>query len=441
MRSLHLLLIDEDVRTVRTVRDILPSGWKVFSAPSLTSVPMTRFDVACVNVGPNEPFQKAGLQIIRTLREQQNIQEIVALSTSRDLELMEDCLHHGARQFLAKPLCEGEFQMVLEKIASHFFLEHGEFLSASKLRWVGDSDKSRAVRRAISRLKGERSPIIIEGESGSGKEVVAHLLHNQDPQGPFICVNMASIPDNLFESEFFGHVRGAFTGAEQNKMGLAEAADGGDLFLDEIEALPYVHQSKLLRFLETGEVRRVGAREMVQVQVRVLAATNQNLEELTQRGLFRSDLLYRLAGHKIRLPALRERTEDILPLASHFLSADPHRKRELAQDALEFLQDYHWPGNVRELKRICEQALVSAPLPFIRAVDLRELIRPNPFPNPPFAVNLEQGLSALINTFEASVILKCLEHSTDIDTAARTLKVSRSNLYKKIKDLKITWKA
>jgi DNA-binding NtrC family response regulator len=440
VRNLHLLLIDDDPSTIRAVRESVQPGWKVFAAPSLESVPDLDFHVACISLSQDQ--QALGLSTIAALKFAGRTREIIAFSSACDLALMEECLQKGASQFLAKPLRSAELRMALEKLASHFDLETCEENGKHpRVRWVGTSEESKAVRKAVARLRGEKTPIILEGESGSGKEVVAHLLHNQDGCGPMVCVNMASIPDNLFESEFFGHVRGAFTGADQNKIGLAEAAHGGDLFLDEIEALPYIHQSKLLRFLETGEVRRVGARDSTYTRVRVIAATNQNLDDLTHRGLFRSDLLYRLAGHRITLPPLRERLDDILPLANHFLSADLCRQKYLSAEALAAMQAYHWPGNVRELKRVCEQALVVSPLPVIRAHDLRELIRPKPFSNTAFAVNLDLGLSTLLDTFEASVITKCLEHSTDVDMAARTLKVSRSNLYKKIKDLKITWKA
>ena len=243
--------------------------------------------------------------------------------------------------------------------------------------WVGESAASQSIRRQIAQLKNEAGPILIEGESGTGKEVTAQLLHAQQPGNPFVAINVASVPELLFESEFFGHVKGAFTGADQNKMGLAEAASGGDLFLDEVEALSPALQAKLLRFLETGEVRRVGAKESIHVKTRVIAASNRNLNTLVAEGKFREDLLWRLSGKKILLPPLRERPEDIDELAKHFLSLDKYRKKEIVDDAMHVLRSYQWPGNVRELKRVCEQLLLSSPLPLVRKDDVLAVIRPS----------------------------------------------------------------
>src|SRR5690606_4821239 len=175
----------------------------------------------------------------------------------------------------------------------------------------------------------------------------------QEGERPFIAVNMASLPDNLFESEMFGHMKGAFTGADQNKVGLCEAAHGGDLFLDEIEALSPAHQAKLLRFLESGEVRRIGAKETIQVDCRTISASNQNLEKMVRDGEFREDLYFRLCSHKILLPPLRQRKEDIAELSQYFLDLEkPRRNKSFSEDGLKALTEYHWPGNIRELRRV-----------------------------------------------------------------------------------------
>jgi transcriptional regulator with PAS, ATPase and Fis domain len=251
---------------------------------------------------------------------------------------------------------------------------------------------------------------------------------------------MAGLSESLFESEFFGHIRGAFTGADQNRMGLAEAAHGGDLFLDEIEALPLSNQAKLLRFLESGEVRRLGSRDSIHVSVRVIAATNQNLQEMVQKGQFREDLLYRINGKKIRLAPLRERKGDVSALAQHFLSLDQRRSKTISAEALFLLEEHVWPGNVRELKRFCEQLVIHAPLPIIRSEDVRQFMAPQIVSDDGFRFDFGQGLGPLVEAFETKAIQKCLEQTNDVDEAARVLQVSRSNLYKKIKDLKIAWK-
>ena len=218
-------------------------------------------------------------------------------------------------------------------------------------------------------------------------------------------------------------------------MGLAEAAHGGKLFLDEVEALSPPMQVKLLRFMENGEVRRVGARDSLIVKTQVIAATNKNLEALVAEGKFREDLLWRLNGNKISLPPLRERKEDILELTRHFLNLDKFRKKELSPEATTQLCLYSWPGNVRELKRVCEQLLVQAPLPLIRGEDVRYCLPLSPLstsfgedPKSP-----QKSLQDLIGGFEAEAIKTCLQQTKSIEETSQILQVSRSNLYKKSK--------
>jgi DNA-binding NtrC family response regulator len=382
-----------------------------------------------------------GLEVIRHLRADDPHLEVIAISGDLDHDLMERGLKSGASRFLAKPLHAGEVKITLDKIEDWLLLK-GALTRASHTSrlWLGSSPPAREVQRQIADLKGERGPLLVEGESGTGKELVARLLHAQNEDAPFVAVNMASLPENLFESELFGHVRGAFTGAEQNKMGLAEAAHGGDLFLDEIEAMPLVLQAKLLRFLETGEVRRVGAKESVQVQCRVIVATNQPLSQLVQTGKFRDDLLWRISGKRVHLPPLRERREDIGELCTAFFNEDSIRRKQLTDDGLAALMSHTWPGNVRELKRVCEQLIAIAPLPIIRRQDVLALLQPTAMPANGESLDYSQGLPDLVNRFEAQVITRCLDQYQDIDETSRVLKISRSSLYKKIKDHNINWR-
>ncbi|MFN8790043.1 MAG: sigma-54 interaction domain-containing protein, partial [Bdellovibrionales bacterium] len=287
----------------------------------------------------------------------------------------------------------------------------------------------------LAQLKGEMTPVLIEGETGTGKEVVARILHEQEASRPFIAVNVAAIPENLFESEMFGHVKGAFTGADQNKVGLIEAAHGGDLFLDEIEEFPQNHQAKLLRFLESGEIRRVGAKDSIKVQTRVMAASNRPLATLVREGRFREDLYYRLASQKLQLPPLRSRPEDIQALANFFLEKQkPRRHKTLTEDGLTALRSYDWPGNVRELKRVCEQLALTSPLPLIRAEDVKSWLKPSTTPESFGKLDLSLGLTRLTEQFEARLIADCLKNEPDVEKAAQQLQISKSNLYKKIKD-------
>jgi DNA-binding NtrC family response regulator len=380
-----------------------------------------------------------GLEVIKRLYEKMPQLEVVAISGDLSRELMEACLKLGAQRFLSKPLLSEEVLLLLEKIEALWDLRNFETQHTnSQVRWVGKGEASQNVTRKIASLRGETKTVLIEGETGTGKEITARLLNSQEGQRPFIAVNVASIPDNLFESEMFGHVKGAFTGADQNKVGLCEAANGGDLFLDEIEALAPAHQAKLLRFLESGEVRRVGAKDFIQIKCRVIAATNKPLEKMVKEGSFREDLYFRLSSQKIELPPLRERTEDIEDLAKYFLTLEkPRRNKSFSEDGFLALKSYPWPGNARELRRVCEQLCLTSPLPFIRQEDVNAILKPSFKPTTQESLDLTKGLNTLVQEFEAKIISQCLKEESDIEKAADTLKISRSSLYKKIKDYNI----
>lgn len=441
----RLLVVDDDDLVIQSIRMSVSKSWHVTGVNSPEEVPNDTFLAVFVDMHLTGNMDHAeGPEVIESIRAKDPRVEIIAISGNLDRDLMERCLKAGASRFLAKPLNADEINLTLEKIEALWLLQNATQRSSSEQTpWVGESDASETVRKQIALLKGEPGPILIEGESGTGKEVAAHLINAQEGRDPFIRINVAAIPENLFESELFGHVRGAFTGADQNKMGLAEAAHGGDLFLDEIEALTLPLQVKLLRFLETGEVRRVGSQESVQVQTRVLIATNQNLESMVEAGQFREDLLWRINGKKIFLPPLRDRGEDIAVLSKFFLSKDAFRKKELTEDAIQAMKNYRWPGNVRELKRVCEQLSLSAPLPIIRHEDLMALLQRTSGESSPSSANIDfnLGLPSLMDGYEALVISKCLEKLEDVDEVAKVLKISRSSLYKKIKDHQIEWRS
>lgn len=439
-----LLIVDDDPLVHQSLKLCLPTHWKVFSAPKLEAIQYERFYHAAFVDMHLEPgsTKAAGPQVVEKLIKNNSQLEVVAMSGDLNRALMESCLKAGAQRFLAKPLMPEEVLLILEKIEALWNLRSMDPSSyRHSTRWVGNSTASQKIKKRIAELRGETNAVLIEGETGCGKEVVARLLHEQEGERPFIAVNLASIPENLFESELFGHVKGAFTGAETNKVGLAEAANGGDLFLDEIEALPLSQQAKLLRFLETGEVRRVGAKESTLVNTRVIAASNKPLEKMVAAGEFREDLLYRLSSQRVELTPLRERLDDIDELAKHFLEAErPRRNKSIDIDGLAALKKYNWPGNVRELKRVCEQLSLTSPLPFIREVDVTNWLKPvATLPGTPSytAIDFNKGLNTLVEEFEAHAIRTCLKQTRDIEEAAKILQISRSNLYKKIKDYKI----
>lgn len=456
IRAFNLLLVDDDPMVHQSMRLILPKEWKLFSVQKIELLSLDRFYHAALidmHLSPSTGAQNQkpeGPQVIAKILQQHPQTEVIAISGDLNRELMEACLKVGAQRFLPKPLLPEEVLLSLEKIEALWNLRtHSQSASSAsgKISWQGDSDFSKELTRKIAQLRGEMGPVLIQGETGTGKEVVAQLLHEQEPSRPFISVNMASIPENLFESEMFGHVKGAFTGADNHKIGLVEAANGGDLFLDEIEALPLHLQAKLLRFLESGEVRKVGSKDSIQVRTRIITASNRPLREMVASQEFREDLYFRLCTHLLELKPLRERVADIPTLARYFLdNVKPRRNKQFSDDGFESLQRYQWPGNTRELKRICEQLSLTSPLPLIRSEDVNLYLFPNqnlaanssPASNKgPQKPDFSKGLNNLLADFESQVIQNCLLEHKDIEKAAQLLQISRSSLYKKIKDYKI----
>ncbi len=434
--KLNLLVIDDDTMILEALRSVIHDPWN-FIGKTHFALPKEPIHVAFVDLHLSGQHNKhEGLEVIKALSQHDPHTEIVAISGDLDRMLMEKTLKAGATRFLPKPLTPDEVIITLNKLEALFALR---WQHEHPYQWIGQSPASEDLRRKVAQLKGEMTPVLIEAESGSGKEVVAHLLHQQEDSRPFISVNVAAIPENLFESEFFGYNKGAFTGALQNKMGLAESANGGDLFLDEIEALPLSQQAKLLRFLESGEIRRVGANETFHVQTRIIAATNENLQKLVSEGKFREDLMWRLSGHKISIPPLRERLGDLPLLVTFFMQKiRSFKNKTFSEGALEALQKYPWPGNVRELKRVCEQVALQSPLPIIRSEDLRPLLAPSSINTSELRIDLQRGLPDLVNDFEKKVLETALSQEKDVDALTKILKISRSSLYKKLKDFGIT---
>lgn len=442
----QLVVIDDDDLVIASLRPLLPSNWTL--VPGLGADPATlasRASAVLVDMHLSGNTEQAeGLDIVKAIASANPWLEVIAMSGNLDRSLMEHGLKAGASRFLPKPLGRDEIRLTLEKIEALVELRSRTVsvnspTGVTRAQWIGKSVAAIEVLKKVAQLRGEKGPILLIGESGTGKEVVAELIHQQEgPSRPLISLNLGAIPETVFESELFGHVKGAFTGADQNKQGLAEAAHGGDLFLDEIEALPLVNQAKLLRFLETGEVRKVGGREAIKVNVRVIAASNRDLGEMVANKEFRDDLLWRLQGKVLRLPPLRERKDDVEALASHFLNSDrPGRKKTLGDDAILALKNHDWPGNVRELKRICEQLSLYSPLPIIRALDVETAMPAQRSSQSSLDIDslaLNLGLHELVSRFEAKIIRKALEEVDDIDAVAERLGVSRSNLYKKMKD-------
>jgi two-component system, NtrC family, response regulator AtoC len=316
---------------------------------------------------------------------------IVVLTAFGSLEGAIEAIKQGAYDYLAKPFKKEEIKLVVQRSLDHCRLlrENTKFREElkSKDEWsplVGSSPAMLEVYKLVARVSESRSTVLLQGESGTGKELIARAIHGNSPRRdrPFVPVNCGALPDTLLESEMFGYEKGAFTGAVGTKTGLFESANGGTLFLDEVGELGQALQVKLLRVMQDHEVRRVGSTNSIKVDVRIIAATNRDLEQFVKDGKFRDDLFYRLNVVRITLPSLKERQEDIPMLAHHFLqkcaAGSTTAVRGFHPDTLDSLNRYHWPGNVRELENAIERAVSLSHGPLLTPDDLPAAIRQVP---------------------------------------------------------------
>ena len=385
-----------------------------------------------------------GMELLREVRRMAPETQVIVMTAYGTIESAVDAIRRGAYDFLAKPFKEDELLLrvskALEKrrLVGEVSLLSGEFRRRYGLEHiVGRSQAIQDLLERIRRVATTDATILISGESGTGKELVARALHVASRRGdrPFVPVNCAAITETLLESELFGHAKGSFTGATRARRGLFEEASGGTLFIDEIGETAPGSQAKLLRALQEGEIRRVGESTPVQVDVRVIAATNQDLRRAISERRFREDLYYRLAVVPIRIPPLRERREDVPLLAAHFLEQFGRRTgtvKTLAADAIARLVEHSWPGNVRELENVIEHAAALAPGFEIRASDVH--IEHHAGPSAPGARTLAAAVEdAERATIEAAVI----RSGGDLARVARELGVSATTLWRKMKRLGI----
>lgn len=395
-----------------------------------------------------------GLELLERIVESGSTATVIMMSAYGTAELAIEAMKKGAYDYISKPFRLDEILLVLRKAQERERLRRENRRLREELQtldkehvftgMVGVSAAMREVFQLATKVAGFDATVLITGESGTGKELVARGIHrlSKGEEAPFIAVNCGGVPADLLESEFFGHVKGAFTGADRDKKGLFESADGGTLFLDEIGEMPLELQVKLLRVLQEGEVRRVGALQARQVRVRVLAATNRDLEQLVRQGSFREDLFYRLHVFRIHIPPLREHPEDILPLCAYFLhrlgEGMDKKEMRLASGTQTRLLAHDWPGNVRELKSALERALILAEGP---------MILPEHLPARFGANNQERRLEDFFGTYslkkakkimEKRLIGRALEHcGGNKSRAAELLEISYPSLLQKLKGLRL----
>jgi two-component system nitrogen regulation response regulator NtrX len=394
----------------------------------------------------------AGLDGLETLTRLRNLDpkaQVVMISGHGTIATAVEATQRGAFDFLEKPLDTDRLLVTVRNALAHAELldENTRLKEATETRFamVGDSPALQTVRDLIAKVGPTSARVLITGDNGTGKELVARALHEASPRRdrPFVEVNCAAIPSELIESELFGHMKGSFTGAFTDRAGKFEQADGGTLFLDEVGDMSLSAQSKLLRVLQEGVVTRIGGSKPIQVDVRVLAATNKDLDFEIGEGRFREDLLYRLNVVPIDVPALRERIEDIPALVAFFAeqlaSSAGAPGRKFADDAVRRLKSRSWPGNIRELRNAVERALILASGKTVTAADINRLL-PGPVVD---GAPADESDSQTFETFKLEaeknfLTQKLKEHDWNVSETARSLKMPRSNLYKKIERYKLS---
>ena len=450
-----ILIVDDEARILLLLKSLLrANGYETATAKdgieALELVKKDSFDllITDLRMAPMD-----GLSLFREVKTFSSM-PVILLTAYASVETAIEAMKLGAFDYLTKPFKVDELLATVNRA-----LETGKDVTAAAvstdpnapLRYqfenlIASNSAMLQVCQMIQRVAPTTATVLINGESGTGKEVVARTIHNNSPRKdkPWVAVNCAALPEQLLESELFGHVRGAFTGAVTEKEGLFETATNGTLFLDEISALPLVLQGKLLRVLQEKEIRRVGGTKNIPIDVRVIAASNSNLEQLVAQGTFRADLYYRFAVITLDIPPLRDRTEDILPLARHFIHSETagfKTQPNLSQEAADVLVAYRWPGNVRELENAIKHAVT-----FLQ----EDLITPELLPprivsraheakaqqaGQPGASGSNASLKGFLRLKEKEYLEQILSSANgDKEKAAQTLQVSLATLYRKLSD-------
>lgn len=396
----------------------------------------------CILVDLDMP-KLSGIEVIARAKTLSPDTEAIVLTGKSSLETAIGALRQGAFDYLTKPCKLAELQAILARVAEKRELTNKYRALKRRLervegssKLIGDSRGMEQVRKLIAKVAPTQSTVLILGETGTGKELVARAIHDQSARAdmPFVAINCGALPESLIESELFGHRKGAFTGADEHRIGLFEVADGGTLFLDEIGELPKAMQAKLLRVLESGEIRRVGDNESFTVDVRVVCATHRDLDEMVGEGDFREDLMFRINTFEINLPPLRERMEDIAALARHLLLRfRPTAKSDdelITPEALHALEEHCWPGNVRELANVIEHAAILCDEGPIAETHLPSRFASRRLRGPHFKM---VGPPQTLREIELQVIQQALDrHSGNKPKAAEELGISLKTLYNKL---------
>lgn len=449
--ELQTILVVDDEESVRSMVAVLlqKEGYQVSSADggqeALDLLGEQAFDLVLSDI---RMPRMDGLQLLDRIQALYPDITVIMMSAFGTVDLAVEAMKRGAYDYISKPFKPDEILLALRKAQERESLrrenlrlkeEIGERFSLEGI--VARSPSMVKIMESVRKVAGYRSHVLITGESGTGKEVLARAVHNLSPwkDDPFVAVNCGAIPATLMESEFFGHVKGAFTDAVTDKAGLFEEASGGTLFLDEIGDLPMEMQVKFLRAIQEGEVRRVGDNAPVNVDVRIIAATAVDLSKAAREGRFREDLFYRLNVVPIQIPPLRQRPEDIYPLAEHLLYRISMRlgggQRSLSPEGMKALLKYPWPGNVREMENLFERAAILADSTTLQLEDILPLLADVQMGEEESLAPDELSIKTATRHLERKLIIKALNKTQyNRSQAARLLEISHRALLYKIKD-------
>ena len=446
---LNLLIIDDERSIREACREIAHSlGFTAHAADSAEQafrmLDLQSFDAVLLDLRlPGA----GGLDALRRIKERRPDAVVIVVTGYGTVQSAVQAMKNGAYDYVTKPFSVDELKMLLERVASHLKLKSENRILREKVKSkqgfggiIGRAPEMDKLYRIIAKAANSVHPVLILGESGTGKELVARSIHYSGPfrDKPFIPVDCGSLVPTLIESELFGYVKGAFTGANQSKDGLMAMAEGGTIFLDEVGELPVDLQAKMLRAIQEKEIRPVGSTKRVPINVRILAATNRDLEQAVTQGSFRRDLYFRLNVLSLRIPALRERRQDIPLLIAHFmerLTRTSALQKDLSDEALKAMLAYDWPGNVRELENCLERSFAFTSGPTIHTMDLpREIAN---VAVPPSSNGNGNGHSRIIPIAELekqTILRAIMELNGDKLQAARLLGIGKTTLYRKLKD-------
>jgi DNA-binding NtrC family response regulator len=439
MKRQRILVVDDAPDTLEVLqRNLSGQGYQVYTAEdaerAIRLLEQKPIDLVITDL---KMPRVSGLELVRHVRDNFPDTEVMMITGYASIEGAVEAVKTGAEEYLAKPFTDEELFTAVGRALDKLSVRrvgHKESLRTefSSYGLIGESKAMQRVYIAIEKASGIAATVLISGESGTGKELVARAIHytSNRASAPFVPVNCGGIPEELLESELFGHVKGSFTGAIESRAGFFQTADGGTIFLDEISETSLSMQVKLLRVLQDKEIYMVGARQPRTVDIRIISATNRDLLSLVKKDAFREDLFYRLNVITIHIPPLRDRADDILLLANHF--AQEFSKEmgkavpQFSDRALELLKGYDWPGNVRELQNIIQRLVVMSEGPLIDSADLPSLMR--------FSVPRGTGLDRTLADVEAEYIRNVLESVNGNKTrAAQILGIDRKTLREKLK--------